>query len=610
MARPSSSKRTRSSRASSAADRDDREARLRQAASELESGQHSSVRAAAKAHNVPEASLRHRQSGRRSHKDAHADQQTLTPAAESALADHIRRCASSGFPLTPATIREYANTITRPVPGRIDTPAVGKAWLQGFLLRHPSLKSAWSRCLENARLRSTDEEGIRQWFSRLDEIVREFHVSSNNIFNMDESGYRFGQGGSVRVLVPAGDKAARFKAQPGSREMATVIECIGSGGQVLPAVVITKGKIHTVGEQRRMAGIPSSWRFAKTVNGWSNNDLAILWLENTFDACTRPSTPSEYRLLILDGHCSHTNSAFIDACWSRRIIPFLLPPHSTHLLQPLDVSIFGPLTAAYRRIINNVAPHVYADIDKAQFATFYAQAREQTLTQMAARKAFSDSGITVKPSPEKVLARYAGRNTGTPQRTPLQDVSNIPRTNAAVNAMLDDFKAVTAQRDQRLLKRTLLQAFEAPQATTSVLQAENTVLRAQEERRRKMASKVSSKGIGGDQRILSKDRMITREHAERELIAKGPAVTRRQAQVHQQEEGQVLPPPAAADNGDEEEIEDSTLALASSNFPSPPLMRTLLDDLDVGEPLSATEDTEPNPAAFYDSSPQASSSRV
>jgi hypothetical protein len=129
--------------------------------------------------------------------------------------------------------------------------------------------------------------------------------------------------------------------------------------------VITKGQIHTVGEQRRMEGIPALWQFAKSVNGWSTNDIAMLWLDKCFDATTRLSTRSEYRLLIVDGHCSHTNSAFIDECWKRRIIPFLLPPHSTHLLQPLNISIFGPLTSAYRRIINNVAAHVHDDIDKA-----------------------------------------------------------------------------------------------------------------------------------------------------------------------------------------------------------------------------------------------------
>ena len=54
-----------------------------------------------------------------------------------------------------------------------------------------------------------------------------------------------------------------------------------------------------------------------------------------------------YRLLLLDGHTSHFNWLFFDMCLEKRIIPFCLPAHSTHLLQPLDVGLFSPLQRHY-----------------------------------------------------------------------------------------------------------------------------------------------------------------------------------------------------------------------------------------------------------------------
>jgi hypothetical protein len=42
----------------------------------------------------------------------------------------------------------------------------------------------------------------------------------------------------------------------------------------------------------------------------------------------------------MDGHGSHLTDEFINFCWDCNIIPFLLPPHSTHLLQPLDIGVF------------------------------------------------------------------------------------------------------------------------------------------------------------------------------------------------------------------------------------------------------------------------------
>ena len=139
----------------------------------------------------------------------------------------------------------------------------------------------------------------------------------------------------------------------------------------------------------------------------------------------------------IDGRRSHTSQAFCDDLWSHRIIPYVLPRHATHVVQPLDVSIFGPLTSAYRRLVSSATESVGATIDKAQVGTFYAQVREKILTQSAARKAFSDSGITVNPDRDKVLCRLACRSTPSEaSRMPLQEIT-IPRSDSAFNAALD-----------------------------------------------------------------------------------------------------------------------------------------------------------------------------
>ncbi|SPO27531.1 related to transposase [Ustilago trichophora] len=618
MTTPSISKRSTASRAACAADCDQQEARLQQAAAELGNGTFSSIRKAAAANSVPESTLRGRLSGVPTIREGHASMQALTPAAETALLEHIRRCACSGFPLTPAQIRDYANTVSRGIPGCTDAPDVGWNWLQGFLLRHPSICSHWSRCLDNARLTGTDANGIQAWYQQLGRIVNEYSVLSTNIYNMDETGFRFGQGGSERVIVPSGDQAARFKAQPGTRESATAIECIGTGGQILPPVIITKGASHMVGEHRKMANVPASWHFAKTDRGWTTQELAVDWLKTVFDANTTPSTPSEWRLLIIDGHNSHTSTEFLVTAWNRRIIPFCFPAHSTHIMQPLDVSVFGPVSAAYKQIINNLAPQSISDVNRSQFVTFYAQARAKALTPTAARKAFADCGIAVKPNAEKVLNRLAGhqqaQRTGTTQQSPLQECLP-PQTSTAVSSALDAFRHEPNPRDAYTLKQTLMQAYERPHATISVLEAENKLLQEQEDRRRHAAKKMRGKKKVGDQMILSKDIMITRQHAEQELVRKKPAIAARQKQERrkkqrQQEKRVVLPPPAMINDRDEACADNNNDASASSAIPTTSARQDIIDILDDGEPLSPVEDNDIDPACFYDSVPVASSSRV
>ena len=54
-----------------------------------------------------------------------------------------------------------------------------------------------------------------------------------------------------------------------------------------------------------------------------------------------------YRLLILDGHESHLNQGFKDYCLEHKILTLCMPPHSSHILQPLDVVCFSPLKRKY-----------------------------------------------------------------------------------------------------------------------------------------------------------------------------------------------------------------------------------------------------------------------
>jgi hypothetical protein len=82
-------------------------------------------------------------------------------------------------------------------------------------------------------------------------------------------------------------------------------------------------------------------------SGWTNNDIGLAWLEQVFDRYTKDKAQPSYRLLILDGHGSHVIMDSIQYCDQRKILLAIFPPHSTHMLQPLDVCMFKPLSQAY-----------------------------------------------------------------------------------------------------------------------------------------------------------------------------------------------------------------------------------------------------------------------
>ena len=67
-----------------------------------------------------------------------------------------------------------------------------------------------------------------------------------------------------------------------------------------------------------------------------------------FDPSTRRSSIRTWRLLIVDGHSNHVNLEFLIAAKRLHICVLILPPHSTHRLQPLDLVLFLPLSTAYQ----------------------------------------------------------------------------------------------------------------------------------------------------------------------------------------------------------------------------------------------------------------------
>lgn len=60
-------------------------------------------------------------------------------------------------------------------------------------------------------------------------------------------------------------------------------------------------------------------------------------------------------LLLLDGHATHFCQANLEFCRQNNIRCVALPPHTSHILQPLDVGIFNVFKAAFRRAVSDPA---------------------------------------------------------------------------------------------------------------------------------------------------------------------------------------------------------------------------------------------------------------
>src|SRR5205807_6777940 len=83
-----------------------------------------------------------------------------------------------------------------------------------------------------------------------------------------------------------------------------------------------------------------------------------------------------------------------------------LPPHSTHLLQPLDVGLFGPLQHFYGKAADDYVRNSRSGILKGTFWGFYRDARVQAYTKLNIKNAFRATGI-YPFNPNAVLTRLS-----------------------------------------------------------------------------------------------------------------------------------------------------------------------------------------------------------
>jgi hypothetical protein len=81
-----------------------------------------------------------------------------------------------------------------------------------------------------------------------------------------------------------------------------------------------------------------------------------------------------------------------------------MPPHSSHLLQPLDISCFGPLKRAYGRQVEDLMRMHINHISKLEFLYSFREAFFISITEKNIQGGFAGASLILY-DPERVLAK-------------------------------------------------------------------------------------------------------------------------------------------------------------------------------------------------------------
>jgi hypothetical protein len=366
------------------------------AISDIASKQIRSERRAAAVYKVPRSTIQGRRAGARPQRDCEPKSKRLTKLEEEVIVHRVLDESLRGVPPSKAHVRDMADRLLRERGGN----PTGKNWVDNFIKRTPELRTRWSRPYDRQRAACEDPAVIRPWFSLVQSMKAKYGIADEDTWNFDESGFMMGKISSQLVITGSEKPGKQKKLQPGDREWVTLVQGVAATGRIIPPFFIFAGKVLI---SSWFTGLPRNWVITVSPTGWTNNDVALAWLKH-FDAYTKATSAGAYRLLIIDGHKSHCSIEFQDYCKENKIIVLCMPPHSSHLLQPLDVVPYSLLKRHYGDGISLLARSRIYHIDKETFLPAFKAAFEKTFTLENIRAGFRGAGLAPH-DPEVVLSK-------------------------------------------------------------------------------------------------------------------------------------------------------------------------------------------------------------
>ena len=236
----------------------------------------------------------------------------------------ILGCASVG----------YAKT-RKEILGLVQIQVDTHGWWNSFCKRNPNLTFRTPAPLSLARATAVDEDALGRYFDLLERTLEDNGLPCQ-IFNLDETGMPLSPQ-SPKCVFARGEKTPA-NIDGGDKAQITVVACVSAAGYCIPPMVIWDRKKLSL--ELTAGEVPGTL----SDKGWMDQELFYAWLSCHF---LRYAPSTRPLLLLLDGHSSHYSPHAIRFAAKEKVI---LPPHTTHVTQPLDRGCFSPLKMAWREV--------------------------------------------------------------------------------------------------------------------------------------------------------------------------------------------------------------------------------------------------------------------
>lgn len=313
-----------------------------------------------------------------------------------------------------------------------DPPTVSSNWPRRFIKRNEDLTTVVQKPLSSARAFAHDPQKVMQYFNNLRETMEKYHITPENLWNMDETGFSVGIGGKRNIVVTKNMAPKNhYIASESDRESLTVTECISDAGAVIAPMIVFKGE--NILAKMTRNDLPPGTLFNISKSGYVDDIITLQWAEYFNKRTLNHRREGVWRLLLVDGHGSHSTVSFIEYMLANQIIVVKMPPHLTHLLQPLDLKVFSPYKEFHRQAVNGAILIGIEHYDKTEFLNDLQSIRRKTFEETTIMSAWKAAGV-IPWNPDLIIQKMMESTTlqleppTTPTRSAARQALETPTT--------------------------------------------------------------------------------------------------------------------------------------------------------------------------------------
>lgn len=279
--------------------------------------------------------------------DYGSSSRAFTDEEEDMLEDYVLNACQLNHGLSPLGVRklayEFAEANDKPIVKKWSNELASFEWYYGFMRRRKNLSLRKPQATSLTRGTSFNRHNVAKFFTNLRSLKERYNFEPADIWNLDETGVTTVHN-PKKVVAGKGCKQVS-KVTSGERgELVTACCAINAGGGFVPPFLIFPRK----NWQDRMLNnsYPGTVGVAHP-SGWMTGPNFPNFLKH-FQKHTKYSKERPC-LMVMDNHESHISVEAISYAKDNGIHLLTIPPHTSHKMQPLDRTVYGPFKSHYNR---------------------------------------------------------------------------------------------------------------------------------------------------------------------------------------------------------------------------------------------------------------------